>query len=278
MDMDLNSYLSPELKKIIRKKNLSSGEITSLVTKYAKVKNLAKKDLFKDLIFENMAKMIFKMSADALKQTGAGSEAFADFFQYGTIGFMEALERFKPSMKIKFSTYAFYWIKHYLTICNQELRVFRTPRDIYISNAKYHSVVNESKLTDLSVDVILKKRGITREQFEKYRSDSEIVGRRLISLQNTIGPDGSQKTVENILRIEDKQNALDKLENDDMHVYIRRVSKLMPRDESLAIEKIFYEGLSRKELAKVLGVTPRRAAAIEAKAVKRLHNNLTARE
>ncbi|RKY38599.1 MAG: RNA polymerase sigma factor, RpoD/SigA family, partial [Candidatus Omnitrophota bacterium] len=37
--------------------------------------------------------------------------SFEDLIQEGFLGLLEAKERFDSSKKVKFSTYAFYWIK-----------------------------------------------------------------------------------------------------------------------------------------------------------------------
>ncbi|MCD6228129.1 MAG: sigma-70 family RNA polymerase sigma factor, partial [Candidatus Omnitrophica bacterium] len=51
---------------------------------------------------------LVKSVASRYKKEGV---SFEDLVQEGFLGILEAKERFDPSKKVKFSTYAFYWIK-----------------------------------------------------------------------------------------------------------------------------------------------------------------------
>jgi len=51
---------------------------------------------------------LIKSVASKYKKEGV---PFEDLIQEGFLGLLEAKERFDPSKKVKFSTYAFYWIK-----------------------------------------------------------------------------------------------------------------------------------------------------------------------
>lgn len=57
---------------------------------------------------------------------------FMDIIQAGNIGLLKAIEKFDPNLGFKFSTYASYWIKQYITryICNDN-NIIRIPVHIY---------------------------------------------------------------------------------------------------------------------------------------------------
>jgi len=63
---------------------------------------------------------LIKSVASRYKKEGA---SFEDLVQEGFLGLLEAKERFDPSKKVKFSTYAFYWIKKKILEAIQKERI-----------------------------------------------------------------------------------------------------------------------------------------------------------
>jgi RNA polymerase sigma factor (sigma-70 family) len=86
---------------------LSPKEEHELTTRYFNYKD---QDAYKKLIESNL-RLVAKMAHQGSKRSGV---KFDDLVQEGNLALMDALERFDPRKGAKFSTFAFYRIRHYL--------------------------------------------------------------------------------------------------------------------------------------------------------------------
>jgi len=99
------------LQEIFNRPLLSKGEISSLIQRYKETDNSVLKDSLKEEIFSNYAKYILKLS----KRFSFMYFSLEDAFQQGTIGFLEALERFDSKKNVRFITFLhFYLLKNLL--------------------------------------------------------------------------------------------------------------------------------------------------------------------
>ena len=105
---------------------------------------------------------------------------FEDLVQEGFLGLLEAKKRFDPSKKIKFSTYAFYWIKKKILEAIQKEKI-QSLNSIELNEEILESPnikkTNESGGLDISsIDRILSplEQKIFRLYFQQEKSLSQI--------------------------------------------------------------------------------------------------------
>ncbi len=142
---------------------------------------------------------LVKSIASRYKKSKVPSE---DLIQEGFLGLLEAEKRFDPSRKIKFSTYAFYWIKKRIleTIQKEKIQslnsvelkeeILKTPviektyesRDLDISSLNINLSPLEQKIFKLHfqqkmpLSQIAKELGIRRE---KVRQTKQLLLRKI---------------------------------------------------------------------------------------------------
>lgn len=82
-----------------------------------------------------------------------------DLISEGNIGLIQACNKFKPELGVKFSSYAVYWIRRFIQgfILNNENNI-KIPQSVYYSNTKINDVVqdlfqkNEFEITEKQID------------------------------------------------------------------------------------------------------------------------------
>lgn len=106
------------------------------------------------------------------KEFNANGLDFIDLVQEGNEGLLVAIERFDYSKGVKFSTYAYYWIKSFISksIANKS-RVIRLPYKLHENVTKVYKV-KEKLLSDLgyepSYSEIALMAGFTEEEVIKF--------------------------------------------------------------------------------------------------------------
>ena len=87
---------------------------------------------------------LIKSVASKYKKEGV---PFEDLIQEGFLGLLEAKERFDPSKKVKFSTYAFYWIRKKI------LEAIQREKIQSLGSAKLNEEILESPTTDKNYEI-----------------------------------------------------------------------------------------------------------------------------
>jgi len=117
-----------QLNEMLKQDHISPKEITAIVFKYQKCRHKAKKQEYKDIVFNNVVRMISKRAAQyATRNRHLDVE---DLFQAGVIGFCEAIEKFKKGKKTVFSTYLDIWVRKYMYDLGYENNLIYTPKNV----------------------------------------------------------------------------------------------------------------------------------------------------
>jgi len=119
-------FTSKNISAMLKKSFLSPQEITDYVKKYQRSKSAIKKQEYKDMVFQNISRMIAK-SASYHSSSRIDTE---DLFQAGVIGFCEAIEKFKPKMGNMFTTYLKFWIEKGIYSALYGNNLIYTPRNV----------------------------------------------------------------------------------------------------------------------------------------------------
>jgi DNA-directed RNA polymerase specialized sigma subunit len=91
--------------------------------------------------------------------------------QEGIVGLATAADRFEPERKLKFGTYATYWITSFVRKCFQQAATgcLRVPPHYHVYKQQYQRIVKkhyDANGSSPSVDTVAKELGLTRQRLE----------------------------------------------------------------------------------------------------------------
>ncbi len=209
--------------------------------------------------------------------------SYMDLNQEGTLGLMEAVDRFDQTRGFKFSTYASWWIKQAMSrAIKDKVRTIRLPvhiiefmRTIYRAEQELYQELQRDP-TDSELAQKLNKK---EEKIKKFRRFSDA-----ISFSTSIGEDdfeledllaGNVHTPETIVSWQEKKEIL-----------MKELQKLSPREELILRRRFGVSSHSDDydddhilvEIGTELGLTRERIRQIESHALRKLHTRNNLRE
>lgn len=199
-----------------------------------------------------------------------------DLVSTGILGLIDAIEKFNPNLNVKFETYAIArvkgsmldglraldWVPHSLRQKARELE--RTYARV--ESALGRSATDEEIASELGVDVA---------DLQQLIAD---IGRtNIVSLDDLWGESDSGSTVRAIDLVEDEQaeNPQINIEFEDRKRMLAEAIDKLPERERLMVTLYYYEGLTVKEIAVIMGVSQSRISQLHSKAILRLRGRLS---
>ncbi len=199
----------------------------------------------------------------------------ADLVSYGLFGLIDAIEKFDIGRGIKFETYAIARIKGAII---DELRSMDwVPRSVRsrareIENAY---IVLENRLRRAPSDAeVAEEMGITRDELGEILSKLSYTS--VVSFEELwVGGDRDERT-DAVASIPDHSadDPVSMFESVEMRDILTGAIERLPERERIVIALYYYEGLTLKEIGRVLGVTESRISQLHTKAVLRLRARL----
>lgn len=212
---------------------------------------------------------LVKLVAGRMAIYFGGNVEYDDLVSYGSIGLLDAIEKFDSQKGVKFETYAYTRIKGAIIDCvrNQDF----LPRSIR-QKAKeiekaYVEIEREGKTpTDHEV---AKRVGISIEELQKLQE--RISSGMIISLDSFLEQNYESK----IGGLEDFVSQPEHfIENEELKEVLRQQIDNLMENERMVIVLYYYEELSIKEIAKVLGVSESRVSQLHTRALLKLRSAL----
>lgn len=194
-----------------------------------------------------------------------------DLIQYGNFGLMKAVERFDYSKGFKFSTYATWWIRQYITrAISDNSRAIRIPvhmvERVYKYN-KYRNTFIAANHCEPDDSEIAKALNISIKQLKTVKNCLHDV----VLLDTPVGDDNDSCIVD---FIEDESDSPEEiaLESVQRQKIRELVDTLSPREAIVIKLRYGFTGriYTLEEVGEQLGVTRERARQIEIKAINRL--------
>lgn len=201
-----------------------------------------------------------------------------DLISYGIFGLIDAIEKFDPGRGVKFQTYALVRIKGAIL---DGLRAFDWVPNSVRQKAKsieraYTAV--ENRLGRSAEDSeVAEELGLGIQEFHQALND--VSSTTLISLDDLWYTDDGEgqsfKAIE-MIRDNNSQDPETSAELAELKSTLANAVKFLPDKERMVIALFYYEGLTAKEIATILKVSPSRISQLHSKAILRLRGRLSA--
>ncbi len=184
------------------------------------------------------------------------AEPYEDLEQIGYLGLIRAIERFNPAQGCAFSSFAVPYIRgemlHFLRDRGSAVKVPRRWQDLQKEGQRARVELAKTLDRQPTDDEIAEKLGVSLHEWREIKM--AVKNRLPLSLDATIGQQvDSPITLGDTLPDAHYQN-LQRLEEDRQQLQ-RAMSQLEDKTRA-AIEFVFFNGLSRKEVAERIGVSP----------------------
>jgi RNA polymerase sigma factor for flagellar operon FliA len=200
-----------------------------------------------------------------------------DIISYGTIGLIQAVDRYDPSVGVKFETYAIRRIKGAILDAIRSLQQLsrdasRRARDL---DHAYDALTQQMGRMPSNREVA-DHLGMNAGEFGQALMDASI---SVVSLDNPLGDasgDGDRPSLLEQITDDDALGVDAQVEKRHlMEALVLAIQDLSERDR-LVVNLYYYEELTLKEISEVLGVSTSRVSQLHAAAVFKLRAALRA--
>ncbi len=199
-----------------------------------------------------------------------------DILSYGTIGLIQAVDRFDPAQGVKFETYAIRRIRGSIIDAIRSLHPLsrdtnRRAREI--EQAYDHLVQSLGRMPD--DEEVAAHLGLTLKEFHSHLRDASTT---IVSLDTSLGDGGDEDRTSLVEQIaaEDETGVADQVERADLRKrLVGAIRNLSERDRTL-VSLYYYEELTLKEISEVLGVSTSRVSQLHSAAIFKLRSALRA--
>ncbi len=227
--------------------------------------------IYKNKLIETYFPLV-RHIADRMLMTLPASVELNDLISMGTFGLIEAIERFDPDRGVLFKTYCVNRIRGAIL---DELRSQDwVPRLVRYKSSTVDKVGGRLKGRfgrEATVFEMAQELEITVEEYQKMEREAKPTA--MLSLSDE-SPEGSAESSSRILDLVKDERG----DNPFSHVHLRDIRELAKRHlnekEQVVVSLYYFDQLSMKEIAKVLGLTESRICQIHSKVIEKLRKAL----
>ncbi|SHL00720.1 sigma-70 family RNA polymerase sigma factor [Rhodothermus profundi] len=195
-----------------------------------------------------------------------------DLENVGLMGLLQALDSYDPQRGTPFVSYAYGRIRGALVDYLRSIDAL--PRERRRKLAELQQAIDTLRQTlggepdDQDVADYL---GISLQEYHTLLTDAQ--RRFALSLQDTIGEDGDQSVLETIPN-EDAEKQFEAIDRASLIEYISKLIQRLPEREQNILALYYYENLTLREIAQLLGLTEARISQILGKTLLTLRTEL----
>lgn len=199
---------------------------------------------------------------------------YEDLLSQAVIGLIAAIERFDPSRGIKFETYAYHRIRGAVIDMLRQLDWLpRAVRQKEARLAQAFARLEERLKRPPSDNEVARELGLSLEELDTLAH--EVALQAVHSLDDAVALQHCEAvTIADLVADEDAPCPQAELERRTEQEMLAQAIAVLPGSERTVIGLYYYEGLTLKEIGRVLGVTESRACQIHGKAVIRLRAHI----
>ncbi len=195
-----------------------------------------------------------------------------DLENVGLMGLLQALDSYDPARGTPFVSYAYGRIRGALVDYLRSIDAL--PRERRRKLAELQQAIDTLRQTlggepdDQDVADYL---GISLQEYHTLLTDAQ--RRFALSLQDTIGEDGDQSVLETIPN-EEAEKQFEAIDRASLLEYIYKLIQRLPEREQNILALYYYENLTLREIAQLLGLTEARISQILGKTLLTLRSEL----
>lgn len=199
----------------------------------------------------------------------------ADLISYGLFGLIDAIEKYDTDRGIKFETYAIARIKGAII---DELRSMDwVPRSVRARGKELEAayVALETRLRRAPTDAeVAEEMGLSIDEYHDILSRLSYTS--VVSFEELWSGGDRDERSDGAASIPDHgaEDPVATYEAEEVKHILADVIEHLPERERVVITLYYYEGLTLKEIGKVLGVTESRVSQLHTKAVLRMRTKL----
>lgn len=214
--------------------------------------------------------------------------AFSDLVQEGTVGLMQAAERFDPDRQVRFSTYAIWWIRaaiqDYVLRNWSVVRVGTTHAEkrLFFNLRRLRAKIAQSGVGTLNPEqtaVLARELNVSLDVIETI--DARLSARDC-SVNQPFGENGDGEWQDLIAddRASPEEQATAELDSQTRSRWLAAAMRELPDREQIIIRKrhLAENGATLEDLSHELGVSKERVRQLEKRALGRLQAILVDRE
>ncbi len=195
---------------------------------------------------------------------------YDDLVGYGIFGLIDAIDKFDMQKNVKFETYASLRIRG--AILDQIRKMDWIPRTLRQKQKKMETAAASLEAAygrPATADEIADELGISREEYEGWKSEAEFTN--MVSLDDYLeqGSEGRMETFG--AKFQQPEKVVQKQELKEMLV---EALKTLTENEQKVITFYYYEELTLKEISQILSVSESRVSQLHTKALQKIKNQL----
>jgi len=200
---------------------------------------------------------------------------FDDLIGYGTLGLIDAIEKFDYERGIKFKTYAIPRVRGAVL---DELRARDwIPRSIRRKARRVQNAIRELEnrhARAVDKDEIAEHMGMTTEELDELLV--EISGTSLLSLDEmwNVDDDEDEVALQEVIEGDQKYEPGNVVDKEELKQLLADEIRELPETEQTVVTLYYYEDLTLREIGEVLDVTESRVSQIHSKAMTTMRSRL----
>jgi RNA polymerase sigma factor FliA len=191
-----------------------------------------------------------------------------DLQGFGSLGLLDAIDKFDPYKDIQFETFASYRI--FGSMYDEMRKLDWVPRLTRQRHSKMEKIREKFFLTH--------GRAPTREELMEFApGDTELEKEKTVddsnikisySINKVVSSDDDDDDFSSIIHFKNNSDALVEIDRKDM--FMNKICKDLDEKESKFIYLVYYEGRSLKEAAQIAGIKENKSSSVHDAALKKL--------